>query len=64
MPNYYFLTIRVTDGDFFDSAFFHIYIDNINDVHPVITNPSIQPLVITLPEVNHCKETYNKMMCS
>ena len=55
LPNYYMLSVDVTDGDFFDRAIFHIYIENINDVHPVITQPPLSPHIITLPEVSdHC----------
>ena len=50
-PNYYSLTVNVTDGDFYDQAFFHIYVDNVNDVHPVITKPSSLTYLITIAEV-------------
>lgn len=52
-PHYYYLVVNVTDGDFTDQAYFHIYIDNINDVAPVIDNkPSGGELVLNVPEVN------------
>lgn len=52
-PNYYYLVVNVTDGELTDQAYFHIYVENINDVAPVINNKPIGggDLVLYIPEV-------------